>query len=156
MALSSSHLQSILKREPSTSRYFIGVFPSCLVNPSIFPRKKQFCFITNTDNHERGGDHWNGFYIRDGVLYFFDSFGRSPRDMTLPHSYRDILLNFKRVEYFNKQIQPFDSFTCGYYCIHFLILFSMGLNFKHLEEEFNFENRQENDLHVLNVIDSIL
>ena len=53
-------------------------------------------------------------------------------DETLPHSYRDIILNFNHVRYFANQIQSFDSFTCGYYCIHFLVIFSVGLDFKNL------------------------
>ena len=156
MALSTLQLNQILTQEPSIRRYFIGTFPSCLVNPKCLPRRRQFCFVTNTENHESSGEHWNAFFVRDKTLYFFDSFGRSPSDETLPHSYRDILLKFDNVKYLNKQIQPFDSFTCGYYCVHMLLVFSMGLDFSNFMEEYNVLKKQENDFHVLNVIDSII
>ena len=152
MALSTVQLESLLRRNPITKRYFIGVYPSCIYPRS---RKKMYCFITNTDDHEEGGEHWNGFFVRDKTLYFFDSFGRSPNDDTLPHSYRDIVLRFKNVKYFPHCLQSFDSFTCGYYCIHFLLLFSMGLDFQSLMNEYSFDT-QGNDLHVLNVIKSII
>ena len=94
MALSTVQLESLLRRNPITKRYFIGVYPSCIYPRS---RKKTYCFITNTDDHEEGGEHWNGFFVRDKTLYFFDSFGRSPNDDTLPHSYRDIVrVSFNR------------------------------------------------------------
>ena len=69
MALSTQQLDSMLKQEPMTKRYFIGVFPSCFINQVSLPRRNH-CFITNTDNHESSGEHWNAWFVRDGILYF--------------------------------------------------------------------------------------
>lgn len=148
MALSTLHLDSILKGNDISKRYYLGTYPSCLVS---IPRRRRYSFITNTDNHSSSGGHWNAWFINDGTLYFLDTYGRSPYHETFPHDYRDILLKFEHVEYFKYRIQPFDTSTCGYYCIHFLLLLSLGLNLDDFKEYYS-SDTYENDLIVINKI----
>ncbi len=153
-SLTTGHINSILKGNAMTKPYFIGTFPSCMIGP--LPRRKEYCFITNTDNHESSGTHWNSWVVKDKIIYFFDSFGRSPLHAAFPHDYRDILLMFNNnFQYFDKQIQPIDSFTCGYYCIHFIMIFSIGLDLNNFSSEYS-SDTNKNDIIVMNIIRSIV
>ena len=155
MALSTHHLDKILNEEAVTRQHFIGTFPECLILTIPPPERRIYSFITNTKNHEDGGEHWNAWFVRGKKLYFFDTFGRAPNDVTFPHSYKDFLFKFGRVYYSKKHIQPFNTFTCGYYCIHFLFTFSLGLDFNHFLLDYSNE-LSKNDVIVLNIIKSIL
>ena len=153
MALNTQHIDKILTKSHVTNRFYIGTSPSCLVE--IPSRRRTFAFITNTSHHMDPGSHWNGWFVRNKTLYFIDSFGRSPLHISFPHEIRDILLKFKNVKYFKKQIQSFDSFCCGYFCIHFIFLFSLGLDFKNFASEY-LDNTNENDITVIRNIKSII
>ena len=153
MALSTTNINDILWANPYTKRYFIGTFPSCGVKK--LPKKKIFAFVTNTDDHSKPGTHWNSWFVRGDTVYFFDSFSRSPMDKSFPHNYRDIVLQFKKFSYFNVRLQSYDSFTCGYYAIHHILLFSLGLNFKDLRDEYS-RDTNKNDIAVLKIIKSII
>ena len=153
MALNTSNLNTILNENCVTKRYFIGTFPSCTIGR--LPRKKAFAFITNTDHHNNSGTHWNAWFARDGTVYFFDSFGRSPLHETFPHDYRDILLKFDTFKYFNGQIQSVDSFCCGYFCIHFILNLCLGLDMQSFSRDY-FKDTNKNDLIVMNIIKSLL
>jgi hypothetical protein len=153
MALSTNHINKILWNNPYTKKYFIGTYPACRVEK--LPKKKIYAFVTNTDHHSKSGAHWNSWFVRDETVYFFDSFSRSPMHESFPHDYKDIVLKFKKFAYFNVQVQSFDSFTCGFYVIHHILVFSLGLDFKDLSKEYG-KNTQKNDLTVMNIIKSIV
>lgn len=150
--LSTDHLNSVLKSNPTSKRFFIGTFPSCLI---VRTRKKEFGFITNTENHESGGLHWNGWFVRNNVIYFFDSYGRPPTDAVFPHEYRDILLKYRQFKYFKYRIQSFNTHTCGYYCIHFILYFSMGLNFENLRNCYT-GDVEKNDIIAVKTVNIII
>ena len=154
MALSNIHIDKIVSSISWIKPYYIGTFPSC--GMTKLPKKKKiYCFITNVHHHEEPGLHWNAWFCKHGLLYFFDSFGRGPLDPTLPHDYRDLLSLFNGFTYFKIQLQPKSSFTCGYYCLHFLLNMSMGLTMDDFKKEFS-SCVKENDKVVVNVIESLL
>ena len=153
MALNTIQIDAILKQNVYTRKYYYGTMPSCrAIN---LPKRQKFAFITNVDNHSAGGTHWTAWFSIAGHVYFFDSFGRSPLDPSFPHVYRDILLNFKSFSYSSSQIQSKRSFTCGYFCIYFVLNFSLGLDMKEMVSDYT-ENTQENDIIVLRIIKSII
>ena len=155
MALNNQQLDVILKGNVYTKRYFYGSMPAC--RAVQIPKRRKFTFITNTDNHSNGGRHWNAWAVDNGKVYFFDSFGRSPMDNTFPHVYKDIVLNFKSFSFFNRQVQTVgpESFTCGYFCIHFILNFSIGLDMTDLLKDYTVDTKK-NDVIVLNIIKSII
>ena len=83
--------------------------------------------IKNIHEH---GEHWNAWAVDGDRILFFDSFGRDPRDSSSPEIYKDILNRFEIFKYTKTQIQNFMSSTCVYYCIHFLYVLSLGLDFE--------------------------
>ena len=153
MALNTAHINTILGENSVTRRYFIGTYASCEI--TCLPKRKKYSFVTNTKNHLSRGAHWNAWFVKDNKVYFFDSFARSPMDSTFPHHYADIVRKFSTFYYFNKQLQDFSSYTCGYFCIHFIYNMSLGLNIMNLKSEYS-SNFKENDVIVLKIIKSLL
>ena len=152
MALSTTHINSVLRGNDFTKRYFLGTYPSCLIK--TLPNRK-CAFVTNEERHDQNGSHWNAWWVNNDSVIFFDSFGRNPMDISFPHEYRDVLLNFKTIKYVNRQVQSFDSFTCGHFCIHFILIMSLGLNIDSFLSEYT-NNTSKNDVTVLKIIESII
>eukprot|EP00116_Pleurobrachia_bachei_P015576 sb/3475838/ len=58
--MNTDALNQVLFSNPFTSKYFIGTFPACA---PIRTRKRTYGFITNTDCHDRPGQHWCAWWI---------------------------------------------------------------------------------------------
>ena len=146
--LTTNELDAFLKQNASTKRFYLGTYPSC-VKP--ISNKNFYFFISNTDNHKQSGEHWNAWVVKNGMLMFFDSFGRDPRHWSFPEHYADILNDFTKVKFSKVQVQHISSVMCGYFCIHFLYLISLGLGFEEFYSEYS-ANLFEND----NIVNSIV
>ena len=140
--LSTLDINRILRANSVTDSYFIGTFPAC-ITPTT--EKKAYAFITNIDDHNMPGQHWNAWFIEGRRVTFFDSFGRYWDDDTLPGHYKDIAEPFERVTYSNTRLQGWDSFACGYFCIHFIYFKALGLDYEDFLNEYtnNFEKNDE-------------
>ncbi len=152
MALSTDEIDTILCKNSVTKSTYVGTFPSC-----VFPHLKNKCysFITNTDNHQRPGTHWNGWYVNGDELTFFDSFGRSYKHGDFPETYRQFAEKFAKITHSTVQVQSTDSWTCGYFCVKFIYLHCLGLNLKEFLNEFSL-NLILNDYNVMDFVDSII
>ena len=141
--LTTENLNIVLKENPVTKRAFLGTFPGCVLP---LTKLKQYSFITNTELHHESGEHWNAWFVYGNKVIFFDSFGRDPRDTSFPELYRDILKNFKVFEFSKTQIQDFTSFTCGYFCIHFIYILSLGLDVDFFVKEYSSDCIKNDDV----------
>ena len=150
-ALTTVELNNILMKNPVTKKSFIGTFPGCVI-PSI--KSRRYSFITNTELHHEHGEHWNAWVVDGDRILFFDSFGRDPRDSSFPEIYKDILNQFEIFKYTKTQIQNFATFTCGYYCIHFLYVLSLGLDFEFFRKEYT-NDFQRNDIAVIEFVNDL-
>ena len=141
-SLTTKELDVILKKNSVTKRYFLGTFPAC-----IYPESNRdvYSFITNTDEHDRPGEHWNGWFVKNNKIIFFDSFGRPPDDPSFPPYYRNIIRKFKVIEF---------TRTCGYFCTHFIYVLSLGLNIENFISEY-FNVFEINDIVVIDFVKSI-
>ena len=144
-ALTTQTLNKILLKNPVTKKNFIGTFPGC-ISPS--KDAKQYSFITNTDLHHQSGEHWNAWIVKENKIVFFDSFGRDPRDTSFPDNYKNIVEQFSNLEYSKDQIQSFTSATCGYFCIHFIYVLSLGLDLEFFLNEYSNNFMKNNKLAV--------
>ena len=113
-------LNSILLSNPVTKRFFLGTYPACITPKT---NKKFYTFITNTDDHDESGEHWNAWVVNNNNAMFFDSYGRNPRLL----NYHDVVTNFNQVKFTTKCLQDFNSQSCGLFCIHFLYIMSLKL-----------------------------
>ena len=150
-ALTTQTLNKILLKNPVTKKNFIGTFPGC-ISPS--KDAKQYSFITNTDLHHQSGEHWNAWIVKENKIVFFDSFGRDPRDTSFPDNYKNIVEQFSSLEYSKDRIQSFTSATCGYFCIHFIYVLSLGLDLEFFLNEYS-NNFMKNDEFVVDFVNSL-
>ena len=150
-ALTTLQLNNVLMKNPVTKKSYIGTFPGCLI-PSI--KSKRYSFITNTDLHHEHGEHWNAWVVHGDKILFFDSFGRDPRDPSFPEIYKDVVNRFETFKYTKTQIQNATSSTCGYYCIHFLYVLSLGLDFDFFMNEYTDDFRR-NDIDVIEFVNNL-
>ena len=150
-ALTTLQLNNVLMKNPVTKKSYIGTFPGCLI-PSI--KSKRYSFITNTDLHHEHGEHWNAWVVHGDKILFFDSFGRDPRDPSFPEIYKDVVNRFETFKYTKTQIQNVTSSMCGYYCIHFLYVLSLGLDFDFFMNEYTYDFRR-NDIDVIEFVNNL-
>lgn len=139
--LTTVELNRALLSNSVTREQFVGTFPSCI---TPITRKTKFSFITNIDEHDEIGQHWNAWFA-DGVkISFFDSFGRAFDDETLPEHYTNIVEEFDRVEYTEKRVQGWESVACGHFCTHFIYTLSLGHDYDSFLNYYS-KNFKEND-----------
>ena len=78
-----------------TRRYFFETYPACIIP---ITHKTIYSFITNVDEHDEVGQHWNGWFVRESKFLFFDCFGREYDDEILPLHYQKIFEQYDSVE----------------------------------------------------------
>ena len=149
--LTTKDLNKILYENSVTKRFFVGTHPSCILPKTT---KTFYSFITNTQNHDEFGEHWNAWIVDGKGLTFFDSFGRHPKDPTFPQHYRDFTRQFKRVKYVNTRVQGWNSKGCGYFCIHFIYLISVGFSTKIFLNDYSTDFKKNDEI-VFDIVSSI-
>ena len=150
--LRTEDLNKLLTTNPVTSPTYLGTYPACIIPKT---RKKRYSWISNTDSHDEKGEHWCYFCVDNDKLMFFDSYGRSADDPTLPTNYTTITEKFRKKYYSQRRIQSWDSVTCGYFCIHFIYIFCLGLDYINFLQDYSFTDFERNDKFVSKFVDSI-
>ena len=150
--LTTTQLDDILLNTSVTSKSYIGTYPSCFSPTSTRP---YYTFISNTEEHDENGEQWCAWVVKDDTVCFFDSFGRSPNDETLPKYFKDIVKKFKIVRYTNYRVQDWSSKACGYFCIHFIYVLSLGLDYKDFLNDYS-RDFEKNDSVAFNFVSSII
>lgn len=100
---------------------FLGVFSrDNLPKITSFPCS----LIMNTDPENKPGQHWVAIYINENEFgTYFDSYGYAP----LNREFEIFLNNYCKSWTFNPiMLQGFNSYTCGEFCVLFVLLMSMG------------------------------
>lgn len=104
----------------------LGVFPADCIPRRLSRRRRDACFILNTEPLGRPGAHWLAFYHSASTptrLEYFDSFGGSIslyRDVVAAIAVRNPDLTVQSAN--NSVLQALTSTACGYYCLYFLCL----------------------------------
>jgi len=135
--INKAEIQKEIKKESKTKtgitniqiHYFLRNFPDflgCFAEDelkSLIIKSLPVSFIVNIDHSGLGGSHWILIRIDRKRLEIFDPLGfnirRWPR---IPYFLLDFLHTFsiRRKVFITREIQPFNSTLCGYYCIFFL------------------------------------
>ena len=149
--LTTKDLNKILYENSVTKRFFVGSHPSCILPKTT---KTFYSFITNTQNHDEFGEHWNAWIVDGRRVTFFDSFGRDPTDATLPKHYKDFIRRFRRVDWVKTRVQGWDSKACGYFCIHFIYLISVGFSTKIFLNDYSTDFKKNDEI-VYDIVSSI-
>ena len=114
--LDSSFLNSTLRNISN----FLGVFPQDYIENiqiTTFP----FSFVVNIDKSNQSGSHWIAINISNNQIYIFDSLGTIT--LTKPKFIFKFLSSFRTTHqfYVTPQLQNPTYYTCGFYCLYFLI-----------------------------------
>ena len=102
-------------------------------------------FVVNTDSCDQPGTHWVVFHFNtDGPAEFFDSLGQPPE--TYHKRFQNVLVvNGPNYVFTNYRIQPYDSDTCGLYCIYFIRQRYRGYSMEDVLKEFSKSDLEHND-----------
>jgi hypothetical protein len=100
---------------------FKGVFMSDELHKIKY--NKNMSFIMNYDTIDRPGSHWVAVYVRDGNVYYFDSFALPPHQ-----AINDYFKN-KFIMYNTNQLQNLDEVICGELAMVFIKLMDKNLSF---------------------------
>ena len=119
----SRHLSSL--HEPQTKRTF-------------------YTFISNSEEHDKAGEHWNAWVVSGSTVTFFDSFSRDPRHKHFPRHYTEFIKKFDKVNFVSKRVQSTKSTYCGLFCMHFIYIMSLGLDVNSFLEDYS-SNYDKND-----------
>ena len=60
--ISTTDINHILYENAVTRRYFVGTFPACMAPKT---RRKFYTFITNSEEHDKAGEHWNAWRVKN-------------------------------------------------------------------------------------------
>lgn len=144
--ISNFDIESVLKQyhEERDDFYFYGAVPidfnkcsvSDLCKIDIHKHLKhgehKLGVVLNTDKSGEPGEHWMAYYVDlKGVnltnqpgIYFFDSFGSSPsseiKQLTEKIKKQGSKKNIEFVVTHNNKSYQKNTFSCGFYCMHFL------------------------------------
>lgn len=146
--LNTREIDSILLNNAVTRKSFLGTYPACM-KPKT--KRRFYTFITNSDEHDKAGEHWNAWVVNGNTITFFDSFSRSPRADSLPLHYGQMIDKFKTVRFVSKRVQSAKSVSCGLYCIHFIFCMSIGLDVQGFLSDYTKDYRK-NDKIVHNIV----
>lgn len=123
----------LLKHHPSTSIRVMGAHQH---DPVV--KKLPAAFVFNTQAIDKPGEHWVCIYItKDRIGYFFDSFGRNPRQLNKA-CWAKLLNRNTRSWTSNKcAVQHPDSPNCGFYVCKTLYELSKGHKFSSILSSLN-------------------
>ena len=87
------------------------------------------CLVINTDHSSNTGTHWTCLCIKEGVSYYFDSYGFPPPLEVLEYC------KGQNRYYSSFKIQMSNEVICGHYCIYMLYKLSTGFSFYEILDE---------------------
>ncbi len=137
-----------IKNDKIAKKTFLGVYPR-----DLLPEMKQrpASIIINTDPSYLPGRHWLAFYIdKNGVGFFFDSYGKSPAFYGLEHYLKKLTTTIVTN---NQRLQGVNSSTCGLFSIYFILLKSRGFSMNQIVQIFSKKHFSFNDELIKNLID---
>jgi ribosome biogenesis protein Tsr3 len=154
--ISNFDIEAVLNQyhEETDDFYFYGAVPidfkkcsvSNLCSIDIYKHldkgENKIGIVFNTDKSNEPGEHWMAYYVdlkganlhgQPGI-YFFDSFGSSPckevKELTEKIKKQGSKKNIKFVVSHNDKSYQRNTYSCGFYSIHFLEHMIKGFPFK--------------------------
>lgn len=153
--MNTIELTSILRKKIINGTDFIGTL-ACDQLTEIKVCNFPSMLIANTQPSTMPGEHWVAVYItkhKDG--YFFDSFGNPPDYVDFPAEFNNFLKkNCVNVCYSSRQVQNFDSTTCGQHCVFFLCQIQKGMSYAKMINMYG-DNLNFNDVMVSHFVNKI-
>lgn len=132
-----------------------GIFKGCYINVNvpfdIIDKRECFIIVNTLSSISHSMGHWILFYIKDFILYYYDSFGMDPAmyggDI---NKFYDEYPYYK-IKAINNALQQDSSYVCGCYCITFAHLMAINYNLFRIKSLFS-KNKLKNDSYVTNYL----
>ena len=100
--------------------------------------------IVNTVNTSNIMGHWVLFFVDNGILFYFDSLGRTPDEYGKNIQIFYLLFEGIKNIVFKKRVQAESTLTCGAYCLVFAHMISNGYSLRNIRRKFGISpNRNE-------------
>ena len=137
--MDTSNIYKILANDSKSKRFFIDVFARDefveFLKRSRKSHQTQSICVFNTHESNKPGEHWILYAQRDGIGYYFDSYGRSP--LHYPDVAKAMTKTFVRKVLWNdRQLQGLTTTVCGDYCVLTSLLLSRGWTFDRIIQRF--------------------
>jgi len=126
---------------------FIGVYPSD-TDPDT--KRKKFSIIFNLSPHYEEGSHFISVLKLDDLIYYFDSFGKPPKNLHINNFMKKFQLP---IIYSKIKLQDDKSSFCGFFCFYFLFfILNMGRPINEFYHLFFSESLEKNDSLLINLM----
>ena len=145
--MDTQELETVLRKNVSTQKTFLGVFALDQLPTSIELRKaaeryERWFIVCNCCPASQPGRHWIAVFYERGTVEFFDSFALPPDNYDrLLTTFLHHATNACEVVYNNVPLQSIDSDACGHYCVLFGVARSRGQSFRSILDEMTALNR---------------
>ena len=110
--MNSFDIYKLVKRDIVLKKNFNGVFSA-----DNFTPVSNGIYIVNTQPSYLKGSHWVVYYMENGLLEFFDSYGKNGVSYGLKNSIT-----------FNTRTLQQNISSCGYYCLYYSLLRCRGIS----------------------------
>lgn len=125
-------------------KVFLGAFPADF-KPMDYSRVKQHrpcCWIWNTDESDKEGQHWVAVWLTSKKMFFFDSFALTPAAYNRSNWYEYCKeLNVQFIPVMKKPYQSKLTGTCGNWSLLYLFNKAKGMSMP-----FNYKSKITNDI----------
>ena len=125
-----SNFQIIEKCKELKIKNFKGVFMRDELNGKKASHNE--CMVINIDHSSNEGTHWTCIFIKNGVSFYFDSYGFPPPFEVLKYCKRGYGQTVKTSSF---PIQKINQIICGHFCIYVLYRLSNGGDFYEILDE---------------------
>lgn len=111
-----------------------------------------FVVINMQDEDDGGGTHWVSCFLKNGDLFYFDSYGIVPPQNVIKWM-KEVSNN---IYYNTSQIQSLTSTACGFYVLYFIQEIIEGRSFFDFVSQF-YDSEGDRNEHILfsklNIVD---
>ena len=132
--MNTQQIEHMLKRNKTTSEYFLGVFAADQL-PTRKIEQEVWLLVCNCCPINLPGEHWIALFGNARQeIEVFDSFGFSPNVYDGVHQFlRD--QHPTLITYNTQQLQSFESDACGHYCLYFAYYRAQGVSMSTIIEK---------------------
>jgi hypothetical protein len=116
--LDTDNLDKQAQADETILPYYLGCYPANVTPKGVV---EKCCWIWNVDEKDKPGSHWVAVVKEDAIIYFFDSYGKTP--YWFKRYYWEKYFSKLKCQmqlYNTNQIQSHISRTCGSWCLLFL------------------------------------
>lgn len=151
--MDETEIKSIMYNNKITRSIFRGTYAKNETIPFI-NTKTPSAYIINYDTRSEEGSHWVAIFIRNDILFYFDSLCL---DFTLDPLMFNNILSLKKLFIVSNpaRLQSLTTSTCGLYCLLFIYFLARNIPYSTFLNYFKRNDYAYNEKYVLNLYSKI-